>query len=155
MTSSASFIRVYLIDEVKAMERARVKLHLLAAISHGIEVAGALMDDLPYKAKGHGRKRFELALRKLFPKPYAASLRELDLYGQLRSHLSHSMVPANTLSFTTQPQLHLEQHNDSVSICLAQLSADYFDAMERLHAMTTKNELPQKKVSWGNLEAFG
>jgi len=155
MTDSASFIRLYLIDEVKAMQQAGVKLHLLAAISHGIEVAGALIDDLPYKAKGHGRKRFELALRKLFPKAYSTTLRELDLYGQLRSHLSHSMVPANTLTFVTEHERHLSRNNASICIALSQLCTDYLEAMERLHSMATKNELPQKKISWGNLNPLG
>ncbi|MBL4586589.1 MAG: hypothetical protein JKX84_05990, partial [Flavobacteriales bacterium] len=60
---SITFAEQFLLKEIERMNTAGVRLQLLSGISHGIEVAGALLDKLPFKAKGQGKKRFNLALR--------------------------------------------------------------------------------------------
>ena len=79
--NSKEFTEKYLLNEVKLIEAANVRLHLLSAIVHGIETAGARLDSLPFKAKGQGKKRFGLALRTLFPNHCATVTPKLDALG--------------------------------------------------------------------------
>ncbi|MCF8465004.1 MAG: hypothetical protein K9G41_09190, partial [Flavobacteriales bacterium] len=92
------------------MKAANVRLHLLSAMVHGIETAGALLDPLPFKAKGQGKKRFGLTLNKLFPVAYAQANRKMDLYSQLRSHMAHCMLPAKTIIVSEDGHLQISEN---------------------------------------------
>lgn len=129
--NTADFVRSVLLDEVRAMRQAGVRFHTLAAMTHGIEVCGALMDKRPFKAKGLGRSRFGLALSQLFPAEYAKAGSKVDLYGQLRSHMSHSMVPGRMIAFTDDGS-HLEFDGERLSISLTHFFADYEKAIAQL-----------------------
>lgn len=113
------------------MHRAGIHFHTLSAIAHGIEVCGALLDKRPFKAKGLGRSRFGLGLSQLFPAEYAKAGMKVDLYGQLRSHLSHSMVPGKMIALTDDGP-HLEFDGERLSVSLTRFFADYEKAVEQL-----------------------
>jgi len=142
-----SFVQVVLIDEVRAMQKAGVNLHLLAAISHGIEVCGAILDALPYKAKGQGRKRFNLALNELFSQQYQSANRQVDLYGQLRSHISHSFLPGKYVDIAIEPSNHhLIVNEGIVSLSLKQFCEDYIEAVNKLLSKIEAGELKNKRM---------
>lgn len=135
------------------MEAANVRLHLLAAIAHGIETAGALLDDKPFKAKGQGRKRFALALRKLFPQSYSEANQQLDLYGQLRSHMAHCMLPAQTLLITEDRNApHLSFDGKLLHVSLPVLFNDYCCAIETLLSHIDSGQLTAKRIDFENLK---
>lgn len=134
------------------MEAANVPLHLLMAMAQGIETAGALLDDKPFKAKGQGKKRFQLALRKLFPKPYSEANNRLDLYGQLRSHMAHCMLPATSVVVISDAEKHLVFHPDNrLQICPRSFFADYEKAILALLEKLDSGELQNKKILFDGL----
>lgn len=134
------------------MEAAHVPLHLLMGIVQGIETCGALLDPLPFKTKGQGRKRFRLALRKLFPSNYNSANQQLDLYGQLRSHLSHCMLPANTVQIHEDgSDIHLQFTDKVLQVSLRLLFLDYCCAVEKLMGEFDAGNLKTKKIVFDNL----
>lgn len=139
-------MRSVLLDEVRAMRLAGVRFHTLAAMAHGIEVCGALMDKRPFKAKGLGRSRFGLALSQLFPSEYVKASSKVDLYGQLRSHMSHSMVPGRMIAFTDDGP-HLEFDGERLAISLSRFSADYERAIAQLLDRIDRGILKEKVIA--------
>ncbi len=134
------------------MKSAGIKLHLLAAIAHGIEVCGAFMDGKPFKAKGLGRKRFDTALTELFPKTYATANAQISLYSQVRSHLSHCMIPAkNILIKTAGSENHLSINDSVLTIDLDILHEDYCTAVKTLLAKLAAGKLKNKRIILENL----
>ncbi|MCB0753999.1 MAG: hypothetical protein KDB98_00285 [Flavobacteriales bacterium] len=151
---SKLFTEKYLLNEVKLIEAANVRLHLLSAIVHGIETAGALLDPLPFKAKGQGRKRFDLALNKVFPKAYSTANSELDLYNLLRSHMAHCMLPAKQIVVTLSAEHHLQLINGQLEIDLKTFYKHYIQAMDKLIQLIETNQVKNKKIVFDNLN-FG
>lgn len=151
---SEQFIEQYLLKEVQLIEAANVRLHLLAAMTHGVETAGALLDGKPFKSKGQGRKRFQLALKKLFPKAYMEANMKIDLYGQLRSHMSHCMLPANSISVNSSPEQHLLITENGIQFSLTVFFTDYVVAMETLLEMLRSGALKNKRITYDSLDGF-
>ncbi|MDB4655307.1 hypothetical protein OAE48_00515 [Flavobacteriales bacterium] len=152
---SAEFTNRFLISEVEKMHAAGVELHLLSAITHGIETSGALLDSLPFKAKGQGKKRFNLALKKLFPKEYLSANMKLDLYSQLRSHMAHCMLPAKSILIASkESEYHLLFKEKLLHISLEQLYIDYCCAMQLLLETLESGELKNKRIAFDNLNSL-
>lgn len=151
--NASDFARKFLLEEVIRMEAADVPLHLLLAMTQGIETAGALLDDKPFKAKDQGRKRFQLALRKLFPKQYSEANNRLDLYSQLRSHMAHCMLPANSIVIVSDADGHLLfDPLDQLQICPQQFFTDYEKAMLALLEKLNSGELRNKTILFDGLK---
>jgi hypothetical protein len=127
------------------MHAAGVHFQTLAAMAHGIEVSGALLDNRPFKAKGLGRTRFLLALSQLFPPEYLAADRHVDLYGQLRSHLSHSLLPGQLLTFS-EALPHLSLDGRTVNLSMSRLFSDYEAAMLQLLKRAEEGRLKEKML---------
>lgn len=151
---SKEFAQQYLLNEVKAIEAANARLQLLLAIAHGIETVGAMLDELPYKAKGQGSKRFNLALRKLFPKAYSSANQSVNLYSQLRSHLAHCMIPSNLILVEMETENHLRMKENLLHISLKMLFDDYCCAIEKLIQRIDSGELKSKRIIFDNLNGI-
>lgn len=151
---SKEFAQHYLLNEILLIEAANVRLQLLSAMAHGIETAGALLDGLPYKAKGQGKKRFDLALKKLFPASYSAANQQINLYSQLRSHLAHGMIPSNLISIEVGTEKHLQMEENMLHISLKMLFDDYCCAIEKLIQKIDSGQLKSKKISFENLNGL-
>lgn len=139
------FIQTVLLDEVRIMHQNGVRMHTLAAVAHGIEVCGALLDSKPFKAKDLGRSRFNLALRLLFPKAYGEANGKVDLYSQLRSHMSHSLIPGNLLLFDALHS-HLELSDGVLHLSQNELVKDYENAIQQLLQLLDSGKLVPKKM---------
>lgn len=149
---SKTFAEQFLLLEIEKMKNADVRLQLLAAIVHGIETSGALLDSLPFKAKGQGKKRFDLALKKLFPKEYAHANNQMNLYSQLRSHMAHCMLPAKTICLNLEDtENHLKISDNLLSISLDTFYNDYRCAVLRLIEKLDAGELKNKRIAFENL----
>lgn len=137
------------------MKAASVRLHLLLAMVHGIETAGALLDPLPFKAKGQGKKRFDLAIRKLFPAEYMQANQHVNLYSQLRSHMAHCMLPAKTIEIHIEQEAqHLRFADNVLQISLNSFFDDYMRAIKKLIGMLESGNLKNKKIVLENLAAI-
>lgn len=130
------------------MQQAGVQLQLLAAMVHGIETAGALLDEKPFKAKGQGKKRFELALKKLFPSVYVQVNLKANLYNQLRSHMAHCMLPAKTILLISDKHQHLSYNEEQWNISIEVLFNDYRKAMEKLLELLRDGKLKNKRIDF-------
>lgn len=150
--NSAEFTEKYLLNEVKMIEAANVRLHLLSAIVHGIETAGALLDGKPFKVKGQGKKRFTLSLKTLFPTTYSQTNAKVDLYNFLRSHMAHSMLPAKQILLANESRMHLEQADGELHIHLVSFYTDYLKAMNKLIDMIDSNQVKNKRIEFDNLQ---
>lgn len=150
--NSIEFTEQFLLKEVEAIEAANVRLHLLSAIVHGIETAGALLDSKPFKAKGQGQARFNLAIKKLFPASYIQANSHLNLYSQLRSHVAHCMLPAKTIEVHLNNAPHLLFENGKVHLSLPILFKDYQTAMRELLRLLKLGDLKNKRIVFDNLE---
>ncbi|MBP9153112.1 MAG: hypothetical protein KBF73_12580, partial [Flavobacteriales bacterium] len=146
---SKAFAEQFLLKEVEQMKAANVRLHLLSAMVHGIETAGALLDPLPFKAKGQGKKRFGLALHKLFPAVYDKANRQLDLYSQLRSHMAHCMLPAKTIIISDKQHLHISENGMDINLDV--FFDDYRSAINLLIELLESGKLKNKKIVFDNL----
>lgn len=149
--NSKEFTQKYLLNEVKLIEAANVRLHLLSAMVHGIETAGALLDEKPFKAKGQGKKRFGLALRKLFPKPYSETNSRFDLYNLLRSHMAHCMLPAKEILISDSKNSHLSIENN-LQLHLPSFYEDYVTAIEQLVQLIDAEQVKNKRIDFDNLK---
>ena len=147
------FAEEFLLLEVDGMHKAGVKLHLLAAMLHGIESAGAMLDHLPFKAKGQGRTRFGMALKKLFPSQYHLANSQLDLYRVLRSHMSHTMLPAKQVVIhLDSADYHLVFNGTLLNISLNTFYNDYRCAIISLIEKLDSGKLKNKRIVFDNLE---
>lgn len=149
-----TFIERYLVDEIKQMQAANVRLHLFIGMLQGIETAGALMDDKPFKAKGQGKKRFALALKKLFPESYLQLNHQKNLYGILRSHTAHCILPANGVQLTAEGDYHLRLENEILTISIEVLFKDYLAAIRALLLQLQSGKLPDKKIYFQSIESL-
>lgn len=149
--NSKEFAQQYLLLEVEKMKAADVRLHLLSAMVHGIETAGALLDTMPFKAKGQGKKRFVLALNRLFPSIYMEAGMKLDLYGLLRSHMSHCMLPAKQIHVSDELQ-HLHYSDEVMNISIESFYRDYHRAITDLVGQLETGRLKNKKIQFDNLD---
>ena len=148
---SKTFAKQYLLHEVEQMKAANVRLHLLSAMVHGIETAGALLDPLPFKAKGQGKNRFDLALKKLFPIEYIQANQKVNLYSQLRSHMAHCMLPAKTVVIQVSEENHLLFSEGALQISLNTFYEDYCSAISKLITQLEAGKLKNKKIVFENL----
>lgn len=128
------------------MHQSGVPMHTLAAVAHGIEVCGALLDSKPFKAKGLGRTRFHLALTKLFTRNYAMVTTKVDLYGQLRSHMSHSMIPGQLIILADDTR-HLHLVDGRLELSLNLIVSDYLLACQQLLMLIESGKLPSKRIA--------
>lgn len=149
--NSKEFTEKYLLKEVQLIEAANVRLHLLLALVHGVETAGALLDEKPFKAKGQGKKRFALALRKLFPTSYSDANSSSDLYNILRSHMAHCMLPAKQILLTQKSVEHLVKTDNGIQIHLNTFYQDYLEAMKKLVLLIESNHVKPKRIEFDNL----
>lgn len=136
------------------MHAADIRLHLLAAMMQGVETSGAFLDRLPFKSKGQGRKRFALALKMLFPVAYLRANEHVDLYGVLRSHLSHNLLPGKQVFVHEEPdeQKHLVFDGEMLHISIPVLFNDYCCAVQKLLEMMDSGQLKDKKIPLDNME---
>lgn len=79
-------------------------------ISQMVEFLGAMLDDKPLRAKEQSRKRFELALKKLYPLPYHKINEKDFLYHNFRCNMSHLLTTSNHIYTSSIKHLNAELH---------------------------------------------
>ncbi len=107
-----------------------------------IEFLGACYDEHPFDStrsdvKDIVEKRFNKALKKLFPKPYyplANANHKFYLYGKLRCPLIHQLKPGRGIFFTTRMESkeerteHLKEFEEGKLILVLE---DFYDDLEK------------------------
>jgi hypothetical protein len=141
-------IRRVFIAETTSLVKNKNSIAALMMMSQGIEALGAYLDDKPLKAKKQSKRRFSLALKKLFPLRYTL-LNEKDfLYNQLRCNLSHLLIPGkNILSLYREEstETHLSFQDEKLILIMEDLLDDFVCACEKVMLMIEEGKLKNKK----------
>ncbi len=125
-------------------------------IAIGIEYLGAFLDNHDFTKERESQKRFDNALRKLFPKKYlkfSKSDNEFYLYENFRCPFVHQLRPGKKVVVTHRDEskregtTHLEPTKRGLLVLVLE---DFFDDFEiacnRLFQLEEKNKLPSKKL---------
>lgn len=122
----------------------------------GIEYLGAFWDNNDFMEEGLSEKRFNKALKKLFPKKYqrfSKSGNEFYLYKQFRCPFVHQLRPGKKVVVTHRAEsqkegtTHLEPtKNGFLVLVLEDFFDDFESACNKLFDFEKKKKLPSKKL---------
>jgi hypothetical protein len=129
------FLRYYYIDQIQGLQAAGFSYISFVLIAQSIELLGTLLDDKPFRAQNQARKRFNLALVKLFPSKYAKTNLESELYEHYRCNMSHRFLPSKYIRFETNipDEQHLSVDKEGViTLGAEQLAVDLRYAVNKM-----------------------
>ncbi len=121
-----------------------------------IEFIGACMDSDPFDKKELSRRRFESAIKTLFPAGYHPHATEskggYDLFVQLRCGMAHIMRPQGKVGFTTLAEskqdgtshLQVESNTGKLVLVSESLLSDFKDAVTALKTHMTAGAYMKK-----------
>ena len=144
------FIKIRLLEESYKLKEAAFIFPTFLLVSQGIETLGAFLDNKPIAVKAQSKKRFHLAIAKLFPQEYQDLTEEDWLYKQLRCNLSHMCSGGGFLVFSSQKEnlgFHLELINGKRLFLMEVLVQDFQKACNILVEQLKKGELKQKAMA--------
>ncbi|CAA6814475.1 MAG: Unknown protein [uncultured Aureispira sp.] len=156
-----SFIEDVLISEIKIIQQTHGHHYLsFSLISQGIEFLGACLDDKELNAPSQSSKRFERAIKDLFPNKYRAFNNQgtpFNLYKNLRCGLLHICIPKNKIELTQRAEgkneyKHLtkskvrEEGEERLILVSEDLFYDFEKACRKVIAKYENNELNGNKI---------
>lgn len=135
LTHEQELIRETFINDIKALQDKGFYLFSFILIGQAIETLGVFLDKKPLKAKHQSKKRFALAINKLFDSRYR-KLNENDwFYKQFRCNMAHLFTPGSTLFLTNKNEKgemqHLGRHQDKLVLVAEELYEDFKNACEK------------------------
>lgn len=145
------FIEHHFIDEIDRLNDHDFGYFSFVLVSQAIEILGACLDDKPFRAKNQSRKRFEIAIRALFPTHYQRLNYKGWLYENFRCNMSHLFVPSNSIMLLTknqanETQIHLSKENDCVIFIAEDFQRDLRKACLYLFKKMEKGQIKPKKI---------
>lgn len=145
------FIEHHFVNEIDRLNEHHFGYFSFVLISQAIEILGACLDDKPFRAKNQSRKRFELAIRALFPPQYQRLNYKGWLYENFRCNMSHLFVPSNSIILltknqATETQTHLSLEGNSVIFIAEDFQKDLRKACLYLFKKMEKGQIKSKKI---------
>lgn len=142
------FLENILIKDTKTLLDNNQEYIALVIMSQSIETLGAFLDSKPFRAKAQSKKRFSLALKKLFPYKYRKANDKFFLYDKLRNHIAHILIPSSKIVIITNldEHKHMEVSNGNIYIFIAEFYNDVKTATEELISMIENNKIRFKKL---------
>ena len=144
------FIKIRLLEESYKLKEAAFIFPTFLLVSQGIETLGAFLDNKPIAVKAQSKKRFHLAIAKLFPQEYQDLTEDDWLYKQLRCNLSHMCSGGGFIVFSSQKEnlgFHLELINGKRLFLMEVFVQDFQKACNTLIEQLKKGELKQKAMA--------
>jgi len=143
------FLKQLLIIDIKKLIDNKQEYVALIIMSQSIETLGAFLDSKPFRAKAQSKKRFSLALKKLFSYKYRKANDKFFLYEKLRNHIAHILIPSSKIIIipNTNEYKHMEISKGNLYICIEEFYNDVKIATEELIVMIEKNKIMYKKLS--------
>ena len=142
------FLKHYYIHEIQRLQQNEFHYISFVLIAQCIELLGTLLDDKPFRAQNQARKRFNLALVKLFPKGYAKKNLKGEIYEHYRCNMSHRFLPSKYITFkkSTSKEEHLSiDNNGIITLSAEQLAVDLEEAVHKIiHRMHNGLLKPKK-----------
>ena len=143
-----SFLEKLLIIDIKKLIDNKQEYIALVILSQSIETLGAFLDSKPFRAKAQSKKRFSLALKKLFPYKYRKANDKFFLYDKLRNHIAHILIPSSRIIIitNTDEHKHMETSNGNLYIFIEEFYNDVKTATEELISMINNNKIKYKNL---------
>ena len=142
------FLKHYYIKEIQRLQQNGFHYISFVLIAQCIELLGTLLDDKPFRAQNQARKRFNLALVKLFSKTYAKRNLKGEIYEHYRCNMSHRFLPSKYIAFKKSTSLedHLSMdQNGVITLGAEQLAKDLEEAVYKIiHRMHSGLLKPKK-----------
>jgi len=134
---NSSHLSEKVLPEIRQLQQNGHYLASFIMMMQAIEYLGAILDGKPLKAREQSKKRFSLAVRKLFGERYQYFNRNNELYDQLRNHLMHAMSAGSHFELVSAVQAgenkHLTKNKGGKIILIAEeLLIDIEKAAQRI-----------------------
>lgn len=147
------FLRKTIINDVNFLIENKRYYSALVILSQTIETLGAFIDKKPFRAKAQSKKRFNMALKFLFPNTYRRANNNFFLYDKLRNHIAHMLIPStyiNIIEYSNQELNHLCSNNEGVlNISVIEFYNDVVLAVNKLEELIENGEINEKKIKIG------
>ena len=152
------FINTVLLGNIVQMIETNKQHYLgFGTLGCAIEFLGACMDSDPFEEEKVSRRRFEAAIKTLFPvsyHPLASKGSAYDLYAQLRCGMAHIMRPQGQVGFTSlavskqdgTTHIHVDANTMKLVLVSEILLLDYKNAVVSLKTHMAAGAY-QKKLS--------
>lgn len=148
------FLDKLLIQDVRKLIDSEQEYVALIIMSQSIETLGAFLDAKPFRAKAQSKKRFNLALKKLFPYKYRKANDKFFLYDKLRNHIAHILIPSARVKMI-KPETeakHMDVTGGTLFISIEDFYADVKSATTQLISMIDKGELKYKRMDLSQID---
>lgn len=151
-----NFLNKNLLEQVQLAIDNGQNLTSFILMAQAIEIMGSYFDQKPIRAKNQSKKRFAIAINKLFPRQYGQINSKNFLYVQLRTCLIHMFVPTTKLQllsgFETDKIPHLSVHDDALVLYNQNFFADYKTAIQELIKRIENNSIKLKRIADGDYD---
>lgn len=122
--SRLTFFTESIIPEIKRLQQERFLIPSFVMMMQAIEYLGGVLDGKPLKAREQSKKRFSIAINKLFDSRYQYHNRNNELYDHLRNHLMHAFSPGSYFSLCmageSESHLHLQKNDEGQVVVVAE-----------------------------------
>lgn len=146
MMDNSEFIQDFIVEESHSLLEHGHHLAAVTLMAQSVEFLGAFLDNKPLGARQQSKIRFRNAIYHLFPPRYAQCNRKGRLYTQLRSGLSHMLIPSAHIVLTDVPQKHLSEIDNKLYLHPVSFQADLKLAAEKIQKRLNSGELRRKKM---------
>ena len=142
------FLDKLLIQDIRKLIDSGQEYVALVIMSQSIETLGAFLDAKPFRAKAQSKKRFNMALKKLFPYKYRKANDKFFLYDKLRNHIAHILIPSARVHIIKDATLakHMDVTKGTLYISIEDFYTDVKLATEQLIKMIDNEELKYKRL---------
>ncbi|MGB0428363.1 MAG: hypothetical protein ACPGEC_05500 [Flavobacteriales bacterium] len=147
MSRSQNYIETQVIEALNFCKSSPSDLLSLSLICQTIEVYGAFLDSKPFACKGQSQKRFDLALKQLFPESYHSKNKGSAFYFKLRCSVLHYFQLHQLYALSSKPDLHLNWSEKQINLNIATFLEDCILAGKKLINLLEDNALKSKKSS--------
>jgi len=151
------FIQQRLLEESQKLLEAQFYFPVFFLVSQGMETLGSFLDKKPLGAKGQSKKRFHLAVNKLFPKTYADLTDNDWLYKQLRCTMSHMCSPGGFIVLerkTKSKNNHLQLVASKRIFIIEDLVTDFQKACLLVIEGLESGAIKQKAMAFSEIQNY-
>jgi Mor family transcriptional regulator len=145
---TGEFLRKYIITDIRLMQENNLHLQSVQLLTLSIEFLGGLLDGKPLKSEQQSKKRFNSALKQLFPGKYYYLNKDYFLYDSLRNQLIHAFSPGGKLLLckANSNLKHLETHENKLVIVIEVFYEDVKKACEKIIEMIEEDKIRHKHI---------
>ena len=150
LINANDFLNKIVLTEIKSLIENKKYYTALLILSHSIETLGALLDNKPFRAKMQSKRRFNYALKVLFPPEYKKLNHDYYLYNQLRNQMAHLLIPGSYIAISDykNSSKHLvKDKNETLFINVSTFYNDVNKAAEKLVKMINEGKVKAVKLN--------